>query len=86
MPVSKKFKHDLVRDTVRRLLRLDADDVDRELLEHLLNDGHCPTDLPELGIKDCPTLESLGSGVRPEKKCWACWMVALHDPEMDDER
>ena len=85
MPVSKKFKHDLVRDTVRRLLRLDTDDIDRELLGYLLNDGRCPTDLPELGIEDCPTLESLGDGVKPAQKCYACWMVALHNPDEDEE-
>ena len=84
MPVSKKFKHDLVRDVIRNMLRMDTDDMDRELLKHLLDEGRCPNEFPELEVKDCPSLDKLG-GVRPEKQCWACWMTALHDPEMDDE-
>ena len=72
MTVSKKFKHDLVRDTFRNLLRMNTDDMDRELLGHLLDEGRCPNEFPELGINDCPSLDKLGSGVRPEKQCFMC--------------
>ena len=63
MAVSKKFKHDIVRDTLRKLLDLDTDEMDREMMKHLLDAGRCPTEFPELGIDDCPSLSELG-GVR----------------------
>ena len=83
MAVSKKFKHDIVRDTLRKLLDLDTDEMDREMMKHLLDTGRCPTEFPELGIDDCPSLSELG-GVREVRQCPACWMKALHNPDKDE--
>jgi hypothetical protein len=64
----------IVKKTFQTLLALDCEEYNREIFKAILEARVCPTEFPELGVKDCRPVKE---GEHQEQRCRNCWMEAV---------